>query len=321
MTLNPVTPRTEPLEHLKIEQLPEAIVGPIRATNERIHAKFEQAPSPDVVLILERSATLPAQSAIKWIRERSGRSPLIASLPIGKTLPYMWADYKETENPDFDETCVNLRNAQQYAEFVTWLKTTDDPTIRRLLQQLQRLQLDQTRLLVLDDARASGETQDLTLPALIEAVHGRKLPFEFETFFSGSLSWEKLAIDQSGVAFPPAESALMNTIMKGSMDLRRFKIEWDSGFYHGVSPSERAQISNIIKHQYRRGEALLRFAELNTSAARIALEMAGMQALMETQALTKTTSTRNPASSLLERFGLQELLGLNQELKTQFERI
>ncbi len=298
-----------------IPELPESVVQPIREKNALILEKFKQDKReiPQVVIILERSAVLPSLSITKKITE-SFPNTTILRVPIGKVLPVMFAEAKMLEDDEFDEDDLDLNNPTQAAEFIVWLKNTSDPTIQKLLQELTQLQLRNKNILVLDDAVSSGETIKLTLPSLLRAVYTRTIDFESEAFFSANFSWEKTIVESFGLDLTTAEKKLIATLIKGTIDIRRFKIELESGFYD-IPTGEQEQIETFINDNYEAGNVIV---ELDSD---LSIKIAGYQALFKTNALGTEKETQNPADRLLSEFGIHNLTKITKEISEKFLNI
>ena len=300
---------------LNLKDLPQELVFQIKNKNQDILARFQYGENfPNVIIVLERSAILPSLAVVEKISQQH-ETTVIENLPVGKVLPYMFANFKSLQDDEFDEVDLNLHNSQLSQDFISWLKKNDDPTIKCLIENLRKLELEEKKILVIDDAKSTGETIELTMKLLLKAVYDHTPDFDTEIYFSGNFSWEKAIIAQLGFDFSIAEQKLLSTIIKGSLDLRRFKIELESGFYD-LKPKELQLIKNLIEEGYRQGQALL---GLNSE---ISIIMAGHQALMETKAIeASVTDEGNPALSLLTRFGFKELHKLSAQVKESFKKI
>ena len=309
------TESKNPFKEIVIGALPESITSPILFKNEEILKKIEedQRNRPNIVFVLERSAVLPASKVCNQISEKYPDIQII-HLPIGKVLPFMFAETKMEIDENFDEADLDLSNSSQAAEFIIWLNNSQDPTIKNLLQQIRTLNLRGMNILVLDDARASGETVELTLPLVIKAIYTRGISFETGTYFSGNFSWEETIIQELGIDLQPSEIKLLSSIMKGSFDIRRFKIELESDFYT-IPEQELEQFKKIIEDNYGNGIALIPLD------SELTIKMAGYQALFQINSYKQTNEKNNPALGLLHTYGLENLLKITKQIKKKFLEI
>lgn len=315
MIIDDEAERVSSFEEIVTGDLPESIAKPILLKNQEILGRFDvdQNRRPNIVFILERSGVLPSLKVTGQILKKYPETKIV-HLAVGKILPYMFAEMKTEADDDFDEMELDLSNPSQAAEFVVWLKNTEDPTIRKLLQQVGKLNLRGKNILVLDDAQASGETIEFTLPLLIRAAYTREITFKTEIYFSGNFSWEKAVIQELGMELQPSEVRLISSIIKGSLDIRRFKIELESGFYI-ISEKELADFRAIIENSYKDGAA---FLPLNSA---LTIKMAGYQALFQVNARRQTDEKNNPAVGLLNKYGLDNLLKMSRQVKEKFLEI
>lgn len=303
---------------LDIPSLSENVARSLERVNKEILQRFESKKTrPDVVLVLERSAVLPASSVTKRILHNDPQTQILA-IPVGKVIPYMFVEHKMSQDDDFDEIDLDLSDPKQAAEFMVWFKNCKDPTIKNLRSTLKKLRLRRKKILVIDDARASGETIDSTLPLVLQAVYTRPIDFDSTTYFEGSFSWEKEITAQLGISLTPAEAKLMSTVVKGSFDLRRFKIELESGFYDSLVQHSRhiSQMKAVVRRQYKNGTTGI--VSLDSP---IFLKMAGYQALLQLKSLGKSDETVNPAYRLLNEYGIESLQELAKKAKNVFERM
>jgi len=301
------------------ERLPETISTPIEKITKEILMLFdrEKRLRPNVVIVLERSAVLPSLKATKEIKKRYPET-VIVHLPIGKVIPNMFAEYKMQIDDDFDEPDLDLSNQDQKKDFLKWLSNCDDPTIKKLLRELKRLRLSNKNILIIDDSIASGETVKHNLPLLLKSQYPRKeIKFDVKSFFPGGFSWEKEIINGLNEQLTPAEIKLLSSIMKGNFDIRKFKIELESGFYEdfNIPSKELKQIRDLVDTNYKSGNAIIL---LNSE---ISIIMAGYQALFNVNAIVKTDEKNNPARRLLNHYGLERLIKFQETIKTKFENI
>lgn len=302
-------------------ELPIEVSEPVVATNKRIAERFRTQGSlnspPDSVFVLERSAVLPASSAILALRNKQVS---VIELPIGKVLPLLYAEVAGNE----DEDELDLSRNDTANLFVDWMRSTQDPTMLVLKDQLALPLRKAKKILVLDDAKSTGETMDQTLPLIVKALSSRPITFEQEAFYSANFQWEKAIVDQIKVSLTPAEKRVMTSILKGGIDLRRIKLELESGWYE-LSPEKRLELLDLINFYYSRG-----FAILPIGVDR-AISMMGLQAMQESSWQDKNLYlsksdyehdvSNNPGDRLLNRFGFENLQVLRDRVKQQFSSL
>jgi adenine/guanine phosphoribosyltransferase-like PRPP-binding protein len=299
-------------------ELPIDVSGPVVEANKRIADRFKTQdsgnnPSPDFVFVLERSAVLPASSASLALRSK--QVPVI-ELPVGKVLPLLYSEALGEEEEELD-----LTQEETATRFMGWFKTTQDPTILRLKDQLTLPLKKANKILVLDDAKSTGETLDQTLPLIMKALTSRPIALEQEAFYPANFHWEKAIIDQIEAFLTPAEKKVMTSILKGAIDLRRIKLELESGWYE-LSTEKRSQLLDLINFYYNRG-----FAILPVEVEGV-VSMMGLQAMQEASWQDKNSYlseadyqydiSNNPGDRLLDRFGFMNLQILRDQVKQQF---
>ena len=302
------------VEAVRKTELPKEVTDPIRNLNTEILAGFaDEKLRPDVVLVLERSAVLPTSSLVRQINKDYPDTDVM-QLPVSKVLPLMFGEWKEAQDPAFDgEEDLDLGHESQAKEFVAWLRETKDPTIKQMLTQIEELALDGKSILVLDDARASGETFKHTLPLVLQAVNPEGMSFETQAYFNGNFSWEKAVVANLGMDLSPAETEVLITFLKGTFDIRRFKMELESNFYT-IPAEERVKMERLIGESYGNGEALL------PVDSELVMKMTGNQAALSKKEPGKEQET-DPAGSLLKKYSLEALRKLREEINKKFAHI
>lgn len=304
-------------ELVAIPKIPESVASVIAQKNAEIMELFEsRATKPHIILVLERSAVLPAASVTKQIQEQYPETKIVP-VPVGKILPYMFAEYQMSIDDDFDEVDLDLSDSQQMVDFLIWLNSARDVTVQHLKAVLKSLRLRGKNVLVIDDAKSSGETIDQTLPLLLRAVYRRPVRFTARAYFEGSFSWEAAVIQEMGLDLTPAETKLMGTVLKGSFDLRRFKIELESGFYDSIATERHLRhMRTVVRRRYVKGATGIIPVD-----SQIVLKMAGYQAMLQLGTVGKSAGTENPAYGLLKKLGMDALKNLHVQAQQKFEQI